>query len=394
VVAHAEQLSFEDLFADIWMVRTIGVAQLRARPLGALTAAAAMIVPGRPGPPGVEAILIDAAERIGDPVGEAARCLLGLAPGTRGHSLKHRRVMAAEAYNVSFSTFREKAQKTPSRETTTIEQLADAILGLLADASLRDAHAHLQRDEPTDERLAFQWVRRFEAYYRLWTPAWALGADLTAYRATLLEAGGRWDRAPGTQSPEDPGDTQEGQAQGYARFALYNYAAFELELRKFRTRHGGLWLLSDENAERDLADSAYRIGWHTPFNERDQSWLRLTLQQAPGQELHAFLDVLKSDRIGRATHDEWQEWAATCACTWTEDGDTSDEHFPTTRHLDGIDPNCSLHLVVAACGDYVDLVDREWSKIANAFHIPENVRRGVSPAMLYARHSQPESGSR
>lgn len=330
-------------------------------------------------------LLEEAADRIGEPAGEAARCLFGFAAGTRGEGLKVRRSMAATAYSVSFHSFREKGQRS-SREKTTVEQMADAIIDLYNEARLRQVHRELEHGSGSDEKLAFQWVKRFESYFRIWTPAWNLAADLTAYRSTLLEPIRPWTRDPAMPPASDEQAIAE-QAAGYARFALYAYAMVEWELKRFKNRHGGLWLLSDAEAEVEVADALYRIGWHMPWNERDLSWLRMTLQAVTGQELHGFLSLLAEDGIGRATHDEWLAWCAGCECRWEDDGSTEAEHFPTFRKHQGIGEACALHQVVAACGDYCDIIEREWRRIADAFHLSDVVRRGVSPEMLYRQRT-------
>jgi hypothetical protein len=118
---------------------------------------------------------------------------------------------------------------------------------------------HMEHRHPADSRLAVQWVERFEAYYRIWTPAYALAANLEAAVKTRRDEPAEhlpWD--PDSAEPYDPLD----QADGYGRYALYAYAQFQLEVKKFMTRHGGLWLLSDVDVEQQVADAVYRIGWH------------------------------------------------------------------------------------------------------------------------------------
>jgi hypothetical protein len=51
------------------------------------------------------------------------------------------------------------------------------------------------------------------------------------------------------------------QARGYVRGALYAYAWYQLELRRFMVRHGGLWIFSDAETEQEIADSIYKISW-------------------------------------------------------------------------------------------------------------------------------------
>jgi len=54
-------------------------------------------------------------------------------------------------------------------------------------------------------------------YFGIWTPVYALGADLTAYRQTLLDPDRSWDE-PRTEGT--PGYTQEDQAGGYGAFGI------------------------------------------------------------------------------------------------------------------------------------------------------------------------------
>jgi hypothetical protein len=209
-----------------------------------------------------------------------------------------------------------------------------------------------------------QWVERFEAYYRIWTPVYALGANLAAAIATRREEPADhppWD--PDSSEPYDPED----QADGYGRYALYAYAQFRLELKRFMTRHGGLWLLSDVDVEQQVADAVYRIGWHNPLNEDDDSWLRRFLADSRHEEPQHFAQMLKATSIGSQTLLEWQQYVASCDCADVEQGQEG----------------CQVHATIQACHDYCDLIDADWLKIADWYRPGSMPRRGVTGAMLY-----------
>ena len=70
-------------------------------------------------------------------------------------------------------------------------------------------------------------------------------------------------------STETEGYSQEYQAEGYIRFALYRFASFLAEMHRFQVKRGGFWMLSDADTETKASDAIYRIGWFTPNNERD-----------------------------------------------------------------------------------------------------------------------------
>ncbi len=109
------------------------------------------------------------------------------------------------------------------------------------------------------------------------------------------------------------------------------------------TRHGGLWLLSDVDVEQQVADAVYRIGWHNPLNEDDDSWLRRFLADSRHEEPQHFAHMLKATNIGSVTLVEWQEYIASCHCPDLANGD------------DG----CQVHATIRACHDYCELIDAE-----------------------------------
>jgi hypothetical protein len=378
----AEPPTHDALAAELKLLREKGLARIRSLELPALVAAGRIATADESSEEHVvvEAALRRAVERFGGGAyGEAAALLFGLDQGARTLNSRVRRELAAERMERTADTFRKRY------EPTMLGEIATQILTLCSEQHSRSARSETERRHPTESAMAVEWLRRFEAYYRLWTPISGLGNDLTAYRATLLETDRPWDRRFGTQGPIDPGYSQEEQAEGYARFALYHYALYQWELRRFVSAYGGLWLLSDGETEQAVSDAVYRIDWHTTGNERDDSYLRTVLQDTPNQELHGFLERLASTEIGRETHREWQEWVGTCECVWAPEELRGEEYYPTRRHHKGIRETCQIHGVIEACSDYLDLIDRDWRKIADWYHLGEAPSRGVDAGRLYDR---------
>lgn len=375
-----------DLIEELTTVRDEGLPRLRHLELPRLDEAARIITLDATSSThvAIETLLRRAAARFGGgQYGDAAVALLGLDIGTRGLNSKARREIAAQAFERTYETFRK------NYEPLVLEQLATQILVLCSEQHTRDARAAAERAAfPTESAMPQVWMDRFAAYYRIWSPISGLGGDLTAYRATLLESDGVWDRRFGTANPSDPGYSKEEQAEGYASFALYHYAHFEWQVRQFETLFGGQWLLSDAEAEQAVADAVYRIFWHTPWNERDQSYLRRLIAESPGGELHGFLQVLRSADVGQTTETEWQEWVESCTCRWVVGTDSTKEYFPTARHHDDISDSCQVHKVVEACGDYLDLIDEDWKRLADWYHLTEGALQGVSAELLYKRLRQ------
>ncbi|HLX50207.1 MAG TPA: hypothetical protein VKS82_17925, partial [Streptosporangiaceae bacterium] len=124
----------------------------------------------------------------------------------------------------------ETFRKEP--EQLHIGQVAEQVLKLCHEQRLRAERVKLERRHPADSRLAIQWLDRFEAYYRLWTPISRLGDDLLAAITTRREP--ETEHPPWDPEGEEPRDEdwkgQEDQAKGYVRGALYAYAWYQLEL--------------------------------------------------------------------------------------------------------------------------------------------------------------------
>ena len=375
-------LRIEDLVSDLSRLRRAGFPAARHLTLPALGGVAERVVdePNLPLAAKIESALTSAISNLDQgEYGDAALALFGLAEGMRAWSSADRRERAAQQLERSADTFQRRY------EGNLLADIADKLLALCAAETMRGAREDLERRHPAESRLAVQWVQRFEAYYRMWTPAWALGADLTAYRSTMLETDRPYDREPGTFGPGDPGYTQERQAEGYATDALYRWAWFQWHLRQFMLEHGGMWLLSTTEAETRAADLVYEIEWHvTVFNERDQSWLRNAVSQSRAQELDHFHAMLESTATGSARLGEWLEWCQGCHCTWENAAETeNDSHFPTNDSARGVAASCQPHKVVSACQAYCTLIEEEWLKIADWYHLGSRYAPGARPTALY-----------
>lgn len=343
--------SFDDVAADMASVRRAGVGRLRGLPLPALHQAAFgldLCDEGSREPAPVLELLRRAADTFGGGTDqEAVEFLLGLTPGTALWPIGRRRSEAAALLAIEPETLRKQP------ETDLLHHMTEGVLSLCHDARMRQTRLAMQeRRHPADSRLTVQWVERFEAYYAIWTPAYALAADLEAALTTYLEE-------PSDHLPWDPDSTVAydpvDQARGYARMALYHYAHFQLELKRFMTKHGGLWLASDAHVEQQIADAVYRIGWHNSFNEDDDAWLRRHLADARREEQDHFWSVVLALPIGQRIHTEWQDLVR-------EGVDLHDSEREASQ----------VWLTIGACKEYCKLIDDDWMRIADWYR-PQSV---------------------
>jgi hypothetical protein len=383
-----EPPSFDALLSDLKQLRRHGLLQLRQLELPAMAQSVRALdlvdLDRDVTAPAIEELIRSAVVELGESrIGLTARVLLGLTEGDRDREPAQLRRLASAEWGVSLEHFRRQP------ETQVLSQVAEIVLAQIQRRAMHLTHLEMARRLPTDSRLAVNWLERFKAYYFIWSAVSGLGADITAYRSTLLEEDRPWDAPPSEAWPE--GFTQEMYAANYGRSALLHYTSFLVKLRQFMARHGGQWLLSDGQAEQDLADAVYRIGWHAnEMTQRDDSYLRDLYRQANG-ELNAFLHLLADDKpTGMLIHDEWQEWLDGCQCTWDPEQSGHDrEHFPTSRTHPGIQADCHPHSMVRACTDYMLLVDEDWRRVADWYGLEERVRPGVGGEELWNIH-QPQ----
>lgn len=368
------------LVEDIKLIRRRGITKLRQLELPALRAA--LVTSGRvetedrAGSPEIETLLRDAlvdfeAGRFGD----APAILFGLLPGTRGYEPADLRSQAASVLDRSRSWFRN------NHEPVIVDEMAQTILRLCHEHQLRLSALAMGQRLPTASRLAVAWMDRFEAYYAMWTPIYATASSIAAYRSTMLEEDRPYDREP---TPEDPdGYTQELQAQGYGSQGLFFFAEYLAERRRFRTKFGGLWLLTSKTADSDIADASFLVHYRSPFSDRELSFLVRKYYEAAG-EMHSFRLFEEGDSYFIGLHDLWQRFLATCSCTWDAGKPPERGHFHTHRTVPTIDEGCQPHQVVSAANDYCVIIDDEWDLIADWYHIGEPRRTNVDGGTLYA----------
>lgn len=376
---------------DLAVVRSVSAGRLRGQQLPALRQAAVLLdlcEEGDTEPAPLVTLLRDALDLLGGGQDQdAAEYLLGLALTTGRWSLTQRRARAAAMLELQPDTFRKKP------EQHLLDDIAEHILELLHNAGMRQARVQMEAHRhPADSRLAVQWVERFEAYYRLWTPAYALAADLEAALASYCEA---FSEYPPWDSDDPRPYNPVAQGDGYALSALYHYTAFKLEERRFIARHGGLWLASDVDVEQEIADAVYRIGWHAPLNEEEDAWLRRHLADARREETDHFQDIIMRLSKGEQLANEWITFVRG-GVNWNIDPGQLPllpHRLPRELRITGTIPASPLNpeqlaatqvgAAIHAARDYTRLIDEDWVRIADWYRPGSAPARGVEAGEMY-----------
>lgn len=180
------------------------------------------------------------------------------------------------------------------------------------------------------------------------------------------------DYAP-YQEPDDPNLVPwdpVANAQEYARNALFNLAQYHYELRQFKAKHGGMWLLSSHEVESRVVDAIYRIGWHNDFHYDEEAFMRRCIAESRDQEEDQFWKVSELSAIGVSMTRRWQDLV--------RDGATADND----------EQKAATHawLIIAACKEYCDLVDDDWAKIADWYRPGTKPLRGIQSIDLFQEY--------
>lgn len=269
--------------------------------------------------------------------------LMGLATGVRGALLKQRRPLVADMLGISVDHLR-----TSGREARLIEALADELYA--ADSAYRLRHRH--RTEPErqalDSRLGVDWLERFQTYRRVWTPLYAARNDvwvlLTYFREGVDQA--------------DIGDRLVNIA--------WRWAQFQIELDHFISEYGGMWLLSNSEAEYVLTDALHRAELSVPFGEMDDSWVRTVLKDTKHQDLDPFRDAMLSQDLGREMLKGWADWGRICHCYL--------DHPAVER--------CVVHRWINAVDEVSQILDEDWLLVADWYRIPREPPSNLDTAIL------------
>ena len=195
--------------------------------------------------------------------------------------------------------------------------------------------------------LSMDLLRRYEAYYAMYTPLTALRADLTAALELARE-----------------GDDDLNRYEDFVTSSLHAYAEFLVAKRDFLARYHGVWIFAQADIEKAVADSIKFIEHFSGLRYREESVLRL--EQAEHGELHTFAASLERDGEGRQALRRWHSHIEACACDLAKPAG-----------------DCRMHRLIAACSYYIVVLDTDWYRMMPWHSGPPPNLDLVDPARLY-----------
>lgn len=334
----------DELLAELALLREKGLlkaAQLRLPALTSVAVQAGLLADGQALSAGAtETLLRTAVSRLEEgPIREQAELGLGLLPGLRGLPQDERRRQATDAYNdasekppIKADSYRKQPEKTVLQEIAIeLQRLPEGL------NQLQETREQLEQRQPAQLSLAVNWRERFEAYYRMWSALDGLANDLEAARQLAEE-----------------GDTEN--LDEYAAYALFHYTQFLSDLHRFQRDFGGLWLLSDRQAEERVSQALHGIWLNVPLTERDASWLRMVMSEVEPGEVHSFMVMTEDVHTGTNLRAEWRQWVS------------------DSIHDDKAERSA---LVLRCCRTYMETIDEEWYRLADWYHTESGTADGV-----------------
>ncbi|MDQ6804425.1 MAG: hypothetical protein M3065_05565 [Actinomycetota bacterium] len=279
--------------------------------------------------------------------GGAVLALLGLATGYHSAPPHRRREGAANLLGYEVGTAFKTRPGVRSHAQNAAYAVADKLLehDIAARAAASASLAAGQRHELS--ALTIDLLRRYEAYYSMYTPLSSLRADLAA----ALEL--RRD-----------GEDEMNRTEDFIASSLFAYTEFLAAKRDFMDRYKGVWVFAQADIEQGVADAIKFIEHFCGLRYREESLLRL--ERAEHHEFHSFTTQLEAGSEGRQALARWRERILECGC---------DPGQP--------DGGCHIHKLMRACGYYMLVLDTDWYRMVPWHHGPPPNMELVDPATLY-----------
>jgi hypothetical protein len=279
--------------------------------------------------------------------GAAVLTLLGLATGYHSAPLHRRRDGMAGLLGYEVGTAFKTRPCARSHAQNAVYAVADRLFQCEIQARARASPALVTEQRQGASALSIDLLRRYEAYYSMYTPLTALRADLIAALGLLRE-----------------GDDELNRSADFVTSSLHAYAEFLLAKRAFMERYHGVWIFAQADIEKAVADAIKFVEHFSGLRYREESVLRL--ERAEHGELHTFTTALETDAVGRQALRRWRGYIEACSC-----------------NMDQPTGDCRSHRLIRAADYYIAVLDTDWYRMMPWHYGPPPNMQAVDPARLY-----------
>lgn len=279
--------------------------------------------------------------------GAAVLTLLGLATGYHSAPLHRRRDGAAGLLGYEVGTAFKTRPGVRSHAQNAFYAVADKLFEQDIQNRTQAAPVLLTEQRQQISAVTMELLRRYEAYYAMYTP-------LTALRADLLAALGL----------HGEGDDELNRFDDFVVSSLHAYAEFLIAKRNFMEHYHGIWIFAQADIEKAVADAIKFIEHFSGLRYREESVLRL--ERSPHRELHHFALQLDETPEGRQALRRWRERIMECTCD-----------------LEQLTGECRMHRLIRACEYYIVVLDTDWYRMIPWHHGPPQNIDAVDPGTLY-----------
>lgn len=279
--------------------------------------------------------------------GAAVLVLLGLATGYHSAPLHHRREGTANLLGYEVGTAFKARAGVRSHAQNAIYAVADKLFeyDIAARATASPVLALDQRHEVS--ALTVDLLRRYEAYYAMYTPLSALRADISAALDLRRE-----------------GEDELNRREDFVASSLFAYTEFLAAKREFMGRYMGVWVFAQADIEQGVADAIKFIEHFSGLRYREESLLRLA--RAEHGEFYSFMKGIEAEPESRSALRRWRERILSCACD-----------------LDQPSGDCRIHKLMRAAQYFTLVLDTDWYRMVPWHHAPPPNMEAVDPATLY-----------
>jgi hypothetical protein len=305
----------------------------------------------------VHARLLEAADELGGQdtqLGRTVTALYGLHDPGRDYIYRTNR--GAEAWEPDYKQaryfYRAKMNKV-------IPALAEQLLRMEKRKAMISTSRQMTNHLPVNAELAVDILHRYEDYYRIWTDAYALAADMSLFYDN------KWT------------NPQDGARSEWAETTLYWLARMAYHLDLAIEKSGGIWIFQDGALMDEVPNRLQSILLHSHLSQRQEARLSRLLHQLSFINIVDFSERIAADEQLSSISSQWAAFLEGCPCK---------PNMATT--------DCECHLILRDARWYVDVIEKQFYAVVSWFASAPEIYGGTIDDVVNLRRRFPRWDAR